>query len=113
MSNAVDHDESRVDMTADTHDVPYGGSRFTLWPDASGYRFTGIDPLGIAGPHREIVVQNMTTETVVIAHDDAGSTEGNRFFMRTGLDLTLQPYEQRWALRTETLAGRVGWWVEG
>lgn len=109
---SVVHDSDTIETSEDVHDHPYDGDALDLVPGAD-IDFSGIDPNGIAVHGQEIVLANESdTFTVTLLHDDEGSAEGNRFFFSDGLDHVLVPLEQVWGVRRESVAGRVGWWMQ-
>lgn len=112
MSYSV-HDPQDVDLSADVHDLEFEGSKLNLLPDADMRSFTGIDPAGRAPGGSEIVLFNThDTYSIVLPHDDAGSTDGNRFLTNTGEDFVLGPHQLVWAVRNENENAPTAWVLE-
>ena len=117
MSNSVVHDKDVVPMSGDVNDHQFAGSGVCLIPDAAGYKFTGIDGLGIAQEGQEIVIANCGTFTVTLANDDAGSAVGNRILTANGADILLSPLgtpggtTMVWCVYSQSF-GLLGWWAQ-
>lgn len=71
-------------------------SLMLLEAHASGSRLTGVTQPG-QGEGITIVIRNQsTTRPLTLAHQNTGSTQGNRFRLYNGRDLVLAPYEMVW-----------------
>jgi len=110
----VVHDSDAITMSADVDDHPYAGDSLDVTPTGAGFNFTGIDPNnGIATQGYEIVIVNLSAvDSFTIKHNAGASAAGNRFFFSDGLDHVLGPGEQVWGVRRETVAGKIGWWMQ-
>ena len=72
-------------------DVVLDGSLMYVTPANNNDAITGLTG-GIAGA-RIIIVNVDPTNSLVIKHDDAGSTAENRILIYNGADVTIPPFE--------------------
>lgn len=108
----VVYEPQEVNFSSDLHNLAFEGSMFNLTATNPSLSFTGIDPYGRAMPGTEIVLCNIGTNAVTLAHNDAGSTSGNRFWFSDDIDHTLAPKEMVWGIYKEADPSRVGWWIQ-
>lgn len=57
------------------------------------------------------IVNASATNSLVLKHNDSGSTSGLRILTSTGANVTLSPYQQAQLLYIDQV-GREGWWLK-
>lgn len=97
--------------------LPDTVSHFATGSDAGGPRnITGIAPSATASSNGRVLkisVDASRTTGVILTHNDAASTAGNRFFNQGGVNVTILPGEMRSYMYVQTsTAANNGWYQE-
>lgn len=105
----MDHDDFTT-AGAVTNDLDLHSTCVIVIPSNDGDSITGfLGETSISG--EMICLYNASgTNSLLLPHDNAGSTDGFRVFTPTGTTLTLAPYESAWLVYIDQV-GRAGWWL--
>lgn len=99
-----------VTSLGENNDVPIDSTCIRIVVSNNSDSITGFQPSSITAGGLLFIVNVNNINNLILKHDDASSTDGNRIFLPSGTTLTINPYSHV-LLRYVEITGRTGWWL--